>query len=149
MPRAPAVCDSCQFVFPSIVPLGTNTTFQNVTASPCPKCGGKGSIPDGTYSAIDGVITAVATSKISRDQLARLLVIVRSQSSGSTIAQQIESEVPEGSVLARYIPENASQLAAYLAILVALLTTVIQSCDRGETQTINIDQVIQHLYNGN
>lgn len=149
MPYAPAVCDSCQFVFRSGIKLGTNFTFENCTAGPCPKCGAaKGSIPDGTYSAIDGVITAVATSKVSRAQLARLLTIVRSKSPGATIAQQIESEVPECSVLARYIPKDASQLAAYLAILVALLTVVINRCDSGDSQTINIEQIIQHIYDG-
>lgn len=148
MPFAPAVCDRCQFVFPSRIELAAgNAVFEYLTARPCPKCGADGTIPDGTYSVFDGVLKVVATGSVSRDQLARLLAIVGNRSSSAdTIARQIESEVPECSVLARYIPSGAAELAAYLAIVGALLMSVIEGCDRGGPSTINIEQVTNIIY---
>lgn len=74
MINIPAVCNQCKNFFPGdAVPEGsTNVTFNNKTVSPCPRCGGTGTVPDGVYNFFDNAIELVSGPESTVADLQRL-----------------------------------------------------------------------------
>lgn len=130
MPKIPAFCEDCGAIFASNYGIenAEGVMFVDSMGGSCPICGGTGMVPDGVYSAIDGTLEALATSQRSAKQLKRLATILRNaQKQGTTteeLEQEIESETPEFSGLAKWLPDSPSALYAFTTLLLYLLFNI-------------------------
>lgn len=149
MASIPAVCDSCGMAFPSGIAVGGNMRDLMLVgnkAGPCPSCGAMGTIPDGLFNAVDGVIEAVSSPGGERGlrDLIRLLEDWQQQPpSPKAVRQALQTEAPQlAPVLQRFAPTNSASLAAWIAVLLAILR-LVQGCqERGvEVQQTEIDRV--------
>lgn len=81
MARLPAVCDTCGTVWtPRAIEVGVGASVHvaGTTVSPCPRCGGTGRIPDGTWlSTASGLVRSVTRAQPSRHELRQVLEFLR------------------------------------------------------------------------
>lgn len=151
MTRVPAVCDSCGAFFPSPIEASnsTNITFSGVAVGPCPRCGGNGHVPDGTYNFIENTIELLSGPQRSKNDLQRLAEILRSAqargASAQEIKEQVRKEVPELKSLADALPKTRAELYAFIAIILTILTLVLTEVRRGKDQKVEINQVINQI----
>ena len=128
MPLIPAICNDCQAVFPSGVNLmAQNVAFQGCGAGPCPRCGGKGTILDGVYSALDNVIHALLGHPTPElfARLARILdEATRQKLPRDAIVDNIEQQAPELRGIGKYLPQDCTQLCVLLGIIGAAIAFV-------------------------
>lgn len=133
MPLAPAVCNKCHAIFASGFNIaGKNATLSGCTAGPCPACGGLGTIPDGVYSALSDTILAYKAGHINEAALRRLATLLESarttEDEPQKVAERIKSDIPELASVASALPNTRNELYAFLAVLIALLTVLIDTC---------------------
>jgi hypothetical protein len=141
LPPLPAICPNGH-VFPSgyFIEDVQDTTFVG-NQSQCPICGRMDFVPDGIYGATRNTIQVVATSRYSREQLGRILVVLQqAQSAGAKkkeIAKALEPESPElAELVRRYAPRDSGALAGWLALIAMVVFGVMeltQSKPRGLT----------------
>lgn len=153
--QIPVICDTaeCETLWfsTSIFGIGPGATIHSVgnKAGPCPKCHGMGHIPDGIYAHTSASLfdpRELESIKVALEQL-------RLHAAAGATPQQLQNEIAETypflAGLARYLPKNAAELAAYLAIFIALLTHYSQSSIEEETPTvhveINITQALEQI----
>jgi hypothetical protein len=146
----PAVCDSCGAFFPSGYDLhGTEIKLAGNRAGPCPRCGGMGHIPDGTYNFIGDTIELLSGPARSRSELQRLTEILQSararKASIEEVQGEIRSNLPELSSLADILPTTRSELYAFISIILSILTLILSQLDRGTSQKIEVNQVINQI----
>lgn len=74
----PAFCDTCGTAFKSgfFAENVINLTLQGNKAGPCPKCGGMGSIPDGTFNVLGNAIEIITAPERTIEQLKKLADIL-------------------------------------------------------------------------
>ena len=143
MPRAPAVCKTCGTIFAS--PFEIAAGVRNVQfvgpgeISPCPKCGGSGTIPNGVYSALNETSLAFTTGKVSAEDLERFLGLLKSarerDAAPEQVADSIKAEVPELSKVADALPKTRSELYAFLAVLIALVSVLLNTCQSDKSRS--------------
>jgi hypothetical protein len=122
MPEIPAICRTCGTMFRSgiVVENTRGVAFGGNIAGPCPNCGGIGDIPDGVYDVVGDVVSVVATTARSYEQLERLATILRdARESGATpdqLVDAVEKESPDvGAALRRLLlPRNAGEFGVWL-----------------------------------
>src|SRR5690242_13155205 len=98
MPGLPAVCDTCSTVWdPHAFNISgaTNIHIEDVTVSPCPKCGGTGHIPDGIYSATTDTIRVISTTAKSAQSLSALARILQQARNQQATAEQLAKALDE------------------------------------------------------
>ena len=149
MPIAPAVCDKCNTVFASGFNIAAeNISLYGLTAGPCPSCGGLGSIPDGVYSALSETILAFKAGRINQATLQILADLLESaRTTGDEpqeVAERIKSNVPELASVADALPKTRNELYAFLAVLVALLSVLI-NMSRSESRSHPHHIDIEHM----
>ncbi|MEK7310025.1 MAG: SEC-C metal-binding domain-containing protein [Planctomycetota bacterium] len=155
MAKIPAICDSCGTFFVLNNIIGGNAgsvTFTNCRST-CPKCGESAHILDGTYQFIDDTIKFLKAPEHTILELQRLSQILQgAMKKGATteeINNQVRNELPKLSAVSKFLPNNKSELCAYIMILIAVINLLIQILPKGEklnithTQVINNIQVIQ------
>jgi SEC-C motif len=151
MTRVPAVCDTCGSFFPSPIEVSnsSNITFAGNKVGPCPRCGGMGHIPDGTYNFIGNTIEVLSGPKRSRSDLERLAEILRSaRNRGATaeqVREQVKKEVPELSSLTDALPKTRAELYAFVAIILTVLTLLLAEIRKGNQPNIEVTQVINQI----
>ncbi len=133
MVRIPAVCNKCSTVFASGFDIaGKNNTFSGCNSGPCPTCGGRGSIPDGVYSALSDTIFAYKAGRINQATLRGLVDLLElAKATGDepqNVAERIKSDVPELASVADALPKTRSDLYAFLALFIAILSVLIGMC---------------------
>jgi len=149
--KAPAVCYTCGTIFPSPVNiLAGNVEFFNVGVSPCPKCGGNGRIPDGIYSFIDNAILLLSDRTRTKSELQKLGDILKKarqkQATTQELSVKIQNELPELSSLKDILPKTRTELYAFVAIILTIITILITSWSHDHTPKIEINQVVNVLY---
>jgi DNA-binding transcriptional MerR regulator len=151
MTRVPAVCDKCGAFFPSPIEAqnATHITFANVAVGPCPKCGGNGHVPDGTYNFIGTAIEFLGGPERSRRDLERLAAVLhdakRRGASIEEIREAVKKETPELKSLTDLLPTTRTELYAFIAIIISILSLLL-SQSRAETRTtIEVNQVINNV----
>ncbi len=119
MVHIPAFCDSCGAAFGSgiVVENCRNITFSGNRSGPCPRCGSMGSVIDGVFN----VVREAAKEKDSTEQ----------------ITEKINEQVPELSLITRYIPKNATELVAWLTFILIAMQTINQF-SKDDSPDINI-----------
>jgi len=149
--RAPAVCDKCGTIFPSAFNIAAeNVGIYGCSSCPCPKCGGYGRIPDGIYSFIDNAILLLSDRTRTKSQLHKLADILKKarQKHATTqeLGDKIQNELPELSSLKDILPKTRTELYAFVAIILTIITILITSWSRDHTPKIEINQVVNVLY---
>ena len=139
MPRVPAICDSCETIFPSgfVFENSYNVSLSGNTSGPCPKCGGMGHLIEGVFNFVGSTIELVSSSNRSKYDLARLKSLIRkaqSKPDPAAFVLGIQNEFPEFSGVLSSLPHNRSELYAFLSFLLALLT-YLQSCKAKPVQS--------------
>jgi hypothetical protein len=144
-----AICNRCGTAFPSgiFIENSSNVTLSGNTAGPCPKCGGIGNVPDGLFNFVGETIEVLSAPIRTYDELARLNLIVRQarahNQSPQFVISRIEDEIPSLSNLIKW-PQNRSELYAFLALIIALLTLILPFMQsQQKTPEISIEKVIE------
>jgi hypothetical protein len=133
MATLPVICENCGRLFgaPNLIGVagGGQATVQltDVRYGPCPHCGGVGRIPDGLYEIAEDAVRQL--SGVPREQLLRLqALLARAQEHGATpegLAREIEAEAPAAGAIASMLADGGSSLAAWLAVLLAVLQILL------------------------
>jgi len=164
MPNLPAFCDNCGTIFPSgfFVEGASQMTLVGNTAGPCPRCGGRGHIPDGVFNFIDSTIEILSAPNRTIDELKRFAAIIGSakerKATLEQVSEEVAKEVPELSYLmSLLIPKSSGDFYGFLAFLLAvvqMLTGQDSNNDAIKTeetklyveQKVEINQVINNIY---
>lgn len=152
MARVPAVCDRCGAFFASPIEAenARRVTFQNVSVGPCPKCGGDGHVPDGTYNFIGTAIEFLTGPDRSKSDLGRLAAILRDAkqrgASVDEVREAVRKETPELKSLIDLLPTTRTELYAFIAIVVSILSLLLAQSRTGTKTTIEINQVINNIF---
>jgi uncharacterized protein YecA (UPF0149 family) len=149
--KAPAVCNTCGAIFPSPLNiLAENVGLFNIGVGPCPKCGGDGRIPDGIYSFIDNAILLLSDRTRTKSELQKLADILtdarQKQATTKELNEKIQKELPELSSLKDILPKTRTELYAFVAIILTIITILITSWSRDQAPKIEINQVVNVLY---
>ena len=150
--KVPAVCDNCGTIFPSGFDLNNsiNVTFIGCTAGPCPICGSTGHIPDGIYNFIENTIELLSGPSRTVAELQRLASILNiakeNQFSYQDISREIEKELPELSSLKDILPKTRTELYAFIAIIISIISLLVGQVSSSRQQKIEITNVINNIY---
>ena len=134
MANIPAVCDSCGRLFPTGFSIGANFSAEmiNCGAGPCPFCGSKGKIQDGIYSTLSNTALLFTSGKILPSHLKNLISILNSsldnKKNYQEVADTINNDIPELTSIADILPKTRKELYAFLVILIALATLLLNTC---------------------
>ncbi len=122
MASIPAICmnTSCLTMFPSgfAVENSRNIIFNECKSSPCPKCGGVGKIPDGTYSVIEDVIFATINNNLNKALLNKIKTTIERElsraKSPKNIKKKLTKTFPKQMLLWNNIPKEKRDALWYL-----------------------------------
>jgi uncharacterized protein YecA (UPF0149 family) len=62
------------------------------------------------------------------------------------VAKEIEEQLPELSSLKDILPKTRAELYAFLAIIISTITLLLSQASSGETQKIEVNNVINNIY---
>jgi len=148
VPDIPAFCDTCGTAFKSGIFAENviNLTLRGNKAGPCPKCGGMGSIPDGTFNVIGNAIEIISAPERTIEQLKKLADILSIAKRGSVnaeeVTQRIQRKVPELSSLRDILPKTRTELYAFLTLLILAISIIINARRISNTIKINIQNIV-------
>jgi hypothetical protein len=127
----------------------TDITFTDVGVGPCPRCGGNGHIPDGTYNFIGNAIQFLSGPTRSKRDLERLVAILRTArqrgASVEDIRREVANQLPELQSISDLLPRTRSELYAFIAILLTILTLLLGELRKGQPPKVEINQVINQI----
>lgn len=154
----PAICDTCDTIFPSGFFTGNGRRhFIGCTSGPCPTCNGMGHVPDGSYSIMEDTIEILSAPERSISELMRFSEILNAAQSQNLsveqVVQEIQSTTPSLSPLLSFMRKEDFRfwLTTMISIL-SLVVTISNSNNSTEQDSsdsqpqIEIEQVINHIY---
>lgn len=150
--RVPAVCDNCGAIFASSIEAtnSRNISFSNCTAGPCPACGRMGHIPDGVYNFIGNTIELLSGPGRTVSELERLANILKAARDKGASLDQIKSEihknVPELSSLKDILPKNRSELYAFLALILSVISILLSQMPSKQPSRVEVQSIINNIY---
>ncbi|MGI0509105.1 SEC-C domain-containing protein [Burkholderia sp. ZZQ-2] len=128
MARLPAICDRCGTTFPSGMKMENgvhDNLFTGCKSGPCPKCGGMGSIPDGIYGVLDGLIQFAHAGEFPHKRLEMLeqiaLAARKDGWSADQFKEEAEKQAPGAAKLLSWLPSNKDQWYVFIGLLIAAL----------------------------
>lgn len=150
MPYIPAFCDHCGLIFNSGFSFGGNV--QNITMSgnktQCPNCGEMAIIPDGLYNVVNNTIELLKGPEISAQRLKLLKLIItdlrNKELTNQELNNKLTEEIPELSSLKDFLPKTRNELYAFLGLLLAIVTILININSNDDKANITINNVIQN-----
>ncbi|EKD67047.1 MAG: hypothetical protein ACD_48C00622G0004 [uncultured bacterium] len=155
MPQVPAICltPNCNTLFPSGVELqnARNISFHNCTSGPCPKCGGDGKIPDGSYDAFENKLFAFLFQENDLNLFRKITETVQRDLnrniSPKNIKKKLNKQFPKHKNTWSLIPESKLDAYAVIQIILAVISTAIAigSCTKSNKETI-INQTYNNIY---
>jgi uncharacterized protein (DUF2267 family) len=110
--------------------------------APCPACGGVGHIPEGVYSLNSFRLEDPVEFAIVVNALTELREIVKRGASKADVEKAITAKYPFLESIKKYLPKTAAELAAYLALLVAIVQCSA-SQHTAPPQQVQIDVQVQ------
>ena len=142
MPLVLAICDANGHPFSSGMSIAAgvvNATLIGNKAGPCPVCGSTGTIPDGVYDAVGGVISRIALSGASIGEfraLHRLLEEPQNRSA-ETIADDIDAISPKFNSLANLLRSTALKQLLIGVLIIVLAGLILDTVREPPSTTIN------------
>ena len=111
-------------------PGKANIEFTNSKVGPCPACGAKGFIPDGTYEYANGVLNILSSSKISVAELQKVEEILRSarrskDKNDYEIIGEVKKASPAVADAFQLVPKQ-NNIIQWLTLLIAFVALAIQ-----------------------
>lgn len=101
--QLPAICESCSTIFASRYGVeNSDGTFEDNTDSPCPKCGGVGRIPDGSFEFVNGVMVVLEAPYHSREDLLRLASVLKEVDASALTPAQVAEVVEQVGSFGRF-----------------------------------------------
>lgn len=150
MPQIPAFCDRCGTIFGSgiVVENSTNVSFLDVTAGPCPVCGGTGHVPDGVFNIIGSTLEVLSAPERTVKDLTRLAQIFSeaqtTKQSREEVAERVAKEVPAFSKVVDLLPHNRGELYTFLGLILATIP-LLKECTPQERSNVTINQVVNQV----
>ena len=141
MPLIPAFCNRCGAAFSSGIFIDNcvNISLYGNTSGPCPRCGGIGSVPNGVFNVINGVIEHFGAIRDQEEVLNRIANIltraVEEKSSTQNIAKEIRYKAPEISNIAEVLPKTRTELYAFIALLLTLISILLANLGSNDDAT--------------
>jgi hypothetical protein len=154
VPDIPAICDNCGTVFRSGFFFGVGASGQIIgsKSSPCPNCGGTGSIRDGFYQATSDTELLRASSGSELEELKRTLDDVRSgRVSAADAGRQLEqSATPAGRAIGQHLLANQGnrmELYTIITMLVAVIAVLLalRSPPKEEPAVPHVQVMVEQL----
>lgn len=143
MPHPLAICSSCQLVFavPFItLEAGSAAQIDGISAN-CPRCNRQASIPDGYYKTVGDTINVLVSSSHSIAKLESLFKkLISDQDRGGDrerIDKTIKEEAPELTGILSLLPRKRSEVYAFLALILAILSYMKQNPSCAPAEAIN------------
>ncbi len=127
----PAICDQCYTFFPSgiVTENAINITLSGNKSGPCPKCGGMGHIPDGTFNFINNTIEILQAPERTISELTQLEQILRQTKSKSASPKEIKEALAKESSdfkrIADFLPSNKAELYAFIALIIEIISLIL------------------------
>jgi hypothetical protein len=119
--------------------------MKDASVGPCPACGGTGRIPDGEYTVFGARLNDAKDVALILQQLQLLSHEVRSGASTEDAKRSIDKKYRALSFLKKYLPQNATELAAYLALLGGTIAYCTKSTSDGAPQMLHVTVEVQQL----
>jgi SEC-C motif len=111
----------------------------------CPQCGSSVTMPSGVYDTLGDVLKIITSPGRTREELRRLEAIIRAAQKypqkPKALDKKIAKEVPGFAGLSRYIPKTSEALAAWLLVIVTILTLL-----KEDRPNITEKRVIENTY---
>lgn len=147
----PAVCDNCGAFFPSGFAASGQITLARNAAGPCPQCGAMGRVPDGVFNVVGDTLEILHAPQQTLDDLRRLTDVLSRLRSQAASREEVATALREESVafagLLDLLPQNRSDLYAFISMLLAAAALVVAMRQGGaQTTSITIEQVIQKIF---
>ena len=136
MPVIPAICDNCGTLFDSGFHFenARNVKLSGNKASPCPNCGGIGSVPDGLYNFLDGSIELITGPKKTVNNLSRLANYIKEAKEAGKDSEEIKNDLArdfeEFNSIKDYLPKSRTELYAFLTVLIMLINLIVDSAKK-------------------
>lgn len=130
MALVPVICDSCSVAWGAeniFAGSATNIQMTGNKVSPCPNCGGVGSIPDGVYDLQDDTLKVVESSGSSAEQLQGIISLLESLRDGQRSEPEVIAEVESAAPGLVPIVVRALGNPGWLAVLIAILSVYLQA----------------------
>jgi hypothetical protein len=140
----PAICNTCGTAFPSGFAFENcrSVSLQGNQAGPCPKCGGRGDIPNGIFSFIDNTIEVISANYKTVETLRNIYNVVEDikneNLSSEKMTEKIIKNIPELNSFTQneLNRENISLLLAAIALLLQFYQA-FHSDNKTDINTIN------------
>ena len=150
--RIPAFCDNCGAVFPSgfSVSDSTNVSFSGSKSGPCPVCASMGHVPDGVFNVIGDslqILSAPQRTVAELSLLSQIAMDARSkQAEPEEVANTIRRDLPQFSALASILPNTRTELYAFLALIVAIITLLTAHPQDAAVPQVTVNQVVNQTF---
>lgn len=151
----PAICNSCGTMFPGFTVEGNanfNLVLSGCTVGPCPTCGGKGNVIDGTYQFIGAALRRIADGSRTPEQLRQLQQILQQarQQAGAPreVPERIEAGAPEMSDFAAWmrqflVPKNAGEFWQLIGVILAAIPLLMLLNQKQELDDKQIAAIVE------
>jgi len=159
MVEVPAVCNRCGTFYPSGLgfdPGGTGVTGTWKVSThpidrPCPVCGGNGRMLGGSWHVVENTIHLLEGPDTTVSELERLAAVLReARDRGANLDEvrsTVEREFPSlGQRLSRLlVPRTPSDLAAYITVILTIISMILMAKQENRPVEIDVDQVINEI----
>jgi len=153
----PAFCNNCGAAFSSGIAVenSRNISLSGNLSGPCPRCGGMGRVIDGVFNVVGDVIEILSAPQRTIDSLNQLTKILRQAAAENQTAEEIskniDAKAPEFSKISKYIPKNATELVAWLTLILLSAQTISQLSqdDKPDVQIILNQSIEQSMDQNN
>lgn len=149
MANLPAFCDNCGLIFNSGIAFEncTNVSISGIK-SVCPNCGSMAYVPEGLFNFIDNSIVLLKGSDISIKKLIefkRIITELREKKlSLVEIKTKIEKDAPELNSIISTLPKTRTELYAFLALLLTVITLMINQCEKNEIRNVTSNNIVNN-----
>jgi len=135
-PPITAICNTegCGTAWPTSVAgkFTSGIKFTGCTVSPCPKCGGVGRIPDGTYTEFAIALNDPRDVAVVKAALEALYRRAKRGADAAQIGKDISRNYPFLAPLKPFLPKDAAGLGAYLLAGIAFASLLRECKSRPE-----------------
>lgn len=153
----PAFCDNCGAAFSSGIAVenSRNITLSGNRSGPCPRCGGMGSVIDGVFNVAGDVIEILSAPQRTIESLQKLSEVLKQaaedKNTPEELSKNINEIVPEFSNISKLIPKNATELVAWLSLILLATQTISQLSqdDKPDVQIILNQSIEQSMEQNN